>query len=587
MKVLLLHPEDQLPTAQSQEWDLIVDLARAPAATYETWAKQAGCRVVSLADYANGFADLHRLKQTVPHGKGLVVDKLGIDWWDVILPMLNPGLEQACMLMGLAKEIGDTVELFSSRPDLRASALQKFLGIEQLTIVGRSSSFFRRVRHYREAFSHLDLEQLTQIAQDKFDPQHAIRRRLSWKKSTGKYPVFLLPTAYINISRTAVSYASLLPEEKFLLVVARRGGKLAQLPANVRMVSLDSYFVETDKTELTGLTEKLKTLQSRLVDVAPEFRMAEVSGIFQQGLTLLRWGLAARDAWAQFFESERVAGCLSADDVNPYTSLPLLLSRQRGIPTLAVHHGALDSRMAYKPLLADSYLAKGELESDYLLKACQVHPSTIVVGSPPHVSPEPITTEKKPWLVFFTEPYGTSGWRVGNVYEDLLPRLYTLAGQCGLKLVFKLHPFESIKGHKKLVSGILSRDQCESLKWIAGPITPELWNNIRFGMTVESTVALECATRQIPVFLYAWLQSAYTGYVEQYAKFGIGHILNSSNEIQNVPQLLANWKPCKSATAGKIWQAMEPSELRNLLTGNSHKLSMPDQTGVPAAHNIR
>jgi hypothetical protein len=347
------------------------------------------------------------------------------------------------------------------------------------------------------------------------------------------------------------------------------------------MISLDAYFDRTDKAELASLTKQWGKLQSQLIGVALEFRMAEALGMFQRGPELMRWGLAVRDAWLRLFASERVAGCLSADDVNPYTSLPLFIATQRGIPTLAVHHGALDSRMAVKTLCADFYLAKGELEHDYLRESCGMDGERVVIGGPPQILFGPATPAKKNWLVFFTEPYANLGWRIEHVYEDLLPRLCALAKQCGLKLVFKLHPFESIKGHKNLVRKLLPRDQFEAIQWIAGPPTPDLWTKTQFAMTVESTIALECAVRQVPIFLCAWLQNVYGGYLQQYAKFGVGHILNSPNEMQNIPQLLANWEKCESAAKGKIWQTIEPVELRNLLSGSYRRGSItPTQIGA-------
>ena len=204
------------------------------------------------------------------------------------------------------------------------------------------------------------------------------------------------------------------------------------------------------------------------------------------------------------------------------------------------------------------------------------------MGGPPYISPQPVTSARKPWLVFFTEPYANLGWRTEHVYQDLLPPLRALATQCGLKLVFKLHPFESIKGHKNVIRKILSPEQLEEIQWISGPPTSELWSKTQFAMTVESTIALECAVRQIPIFLCAWLQNAYGGYLQQYAKFGVGHILNSPSEMQNVPQLLANWKKCESAASGRIWQTIEPTELHNLLTGNYRRgRLMLTQTGAP------
>jgi hypothetical protein len=585
MKVLLLHPEDRLLPKQSQGWDLIVDLGRAPAATYELWSRQANCRIVSLYQYGRGFEDLYRFKQTIHQGKDFVIDKRGIDWWDVVLPMLLPDMECCYMLLGLAKELDGSTKLYCGRPDPHARALQKFLGVECQILEGGPSAFTRKVRHYKEAFSHLDFGQLTQIVQDKFDPEHSVRRRLASKKpATGKR-IFLLPTAYINVSRTAVAYAALLPEEQFLLAVARPGGRLASLPSNVRMISLDAYFERSDTAELTGLIEKWEKLQSRLD--SPEFRMASALGVLQRGCGLIRWGVAARNAWIRLFESENIAGCLSADDVNPYTSLPLFIATQRNIPALAVHHGAIDSRMSVKPLIADFYLAKGELERDYLLDTCRADPERIVMAGPRQIFPGPAASTERPWLVFFSEPYASAGWRMDEVYKDLLPPLCALARQCGLKLVFKLHPFESIKGHRNLLRKLLPQDQLAEIHWIVGPSTAELWSKIRFAMSVESTIALECASREIPIFLCGWLQNGYGGYIRQYAKFGVGHILNSPNEMQNVPQLLATWKKCEAAADGKIWQMVEPADLRNLLTGNyRRKSTMPAQIGKPQSNSF-
>jgi len=567
MKILLLHPEDSFPPYPAGKWDLIVDLARSPASIYRTWGQQVGCDVVSLADYARGFEDIYRVKPVFSHWNGLVIDKFGIDWWDVLLPMLSTHVERSFTLVNLARELGNDVELYSSRPDLSATALGKFLGIKEVIVIGGSSTFSTRLEHYRKAFSQLDLNQLTQIAQDKFDPEHKLRKRLHRRPASSGKRSFLLPTAYINVSRTSVSYAELLPEENFLLVVARPGGKLKSLPANVRMISLDPYFAPINDSELAELTEKWRFLRCRLVKAVPEFRMAEALGAFEYGARVLRWGMAARDAWVRIFDSEDIAGCLSADDVNPYTSLPIFIGARRGIPTLAVHHGALDYRMSMKPICADFYLAKGDLERDYLLQTCRVDPDKVVLGGPSFVSPEPVRSTSKPWLVFFTEPYGTSGWRIESVYEDLLPHLMALADRCELELVFKLHPFESIKGHKNIVRKFLTQDQRKKIQWIDGPIQPELWNKIRFGMTVESTIALECTIRQIPIFLCVWLRSVYGCYPQQYAKFGIGHILNSVEEMKNIPQMLASGKSREPAAGGKIWQAIRPAELQDLLRG--------------------
>ena len=244
----------------------------------------------------------------------------------------------------------------------------------------------------------------------------------------------------------------------------------------------------------------------------------------------MRWGIAVRDAWNQF-RSEDVSACLCADDSNPYTRIPLILARNRGIPTLASHHGALDSKMALKTPHADVYLAKGEIERDYLLQRCGVDSDKVVLGGQGlQAASDPgrpsSARSGEPWLVFFTEPFGAAGWRQEQVYADLLPDLWALAESCGLKLVFKLHPFESVKGHRRLLRKYLPKQESR-IAVIAGAPSAQLWRNTRFAVIVQSTVALQCAALGIPVFLCAWLKDSTAGYVEQFAKFGIGHVLEN------------------------------------------------------------
>lgn len=561
MKVLLLHPDDGLPPGQAKGWDLIVDLGRSSAQTYQAWSERAGCRVINLFQHAHGALDMRQLRQSFLLGCGDVVDREGIDWWEVIFPILLPDLEQCLMLLEAVNEFGKPLELHCTRPDPRVFALQRYLNVKCRSLVPESA-FVRRIRHYKKALQRLDFGQVSQIALDKFDGEHSLRRRFA-RRSRSDGPVFLLPSAYINVSRTAVGYASLLPEQRFLLAVARPGGKLKRLPQNVRMLSLDAYFEPIDPNEVAVLSEKWESLVSRLA--TPEFRMAKALGVLPGGSGLIRRGLAARDAWIRLFRSEEIVGCLSADDVNFYTSLPLFIARQRKVPSLAVHHGALDGRMAAKTIVADYYLAKGELERDYLVETCHADRERIIAGNAPR-RVEPVAPADKSWLVFFTEPYGNWGWRMEDVYQELLPALLQLAGNMGLQLVFKLHPFESVKGHRNLLRKLLTRDQLSKITWMAGETTPELWNKTKFAVTVESSVALECAIRDIPVFLCAWLQRVHGGYLGQYAKFGIGHLLNSPGEVHTIPQLLATWKTRPASS--RIWSTIEPEELLGLLRGS-------------------
>jgi hypothetical protein len=280
----------------------------------------------------------------------------------------------------------------------------------------------------------------------------------------------------------------------------------------------------------------------QLVGAAEEFNTAEAAGVFGRVPRLLHWGIGLRDAWSQVFECEEVAACLSADDSNPPSSIPLIIAKQRGLPAFACHHGALDYTMAIKVQHADFYLVKSEMEEDYLRSICQLAAEKIVIAAPAPSKPahsRAVAHRSAPWLVFFTEPYQSAGWRRDEVYRDLLPRLCSLAQTCGLKLVFKLHPFESIKGHRRMLRRLIPEQERE-IDVIAGPPSNQLWSMTRFALTVQSSTALECATLGIPVFLCAWLRDSISGYVQQYSRFGAGQILDSSEQLADVPALLEN-----------------------------------------------
>jgi len=570
MRVLLLHPEDPFPRLSSAYWwDLIVDLGRAPASTYHNWSHQAQCRVISIYDFAKEIDDLHLLRQLLQPGMGHMMDIWGIDWWDVLSLEIASDLLQFMLIGRLAKDLGADCKLWSTRAHPLAVALQKSLHAP-LTI---SENFFKstlsRLHHCYDALARLDPISLTQVIQDKFDAQYAIRRHLTARDRSSGRPVILLPTAYINGSRTALAYAAQLRDYEFMLVTTRSSASPVSVPTNVHVISLSSYFASTAKTEIACLVESWSSLRKQLVASAEPFALA-AAAVLSRVPALLRWGIALRDAWNQVFESENVAGCFCTDDSNPPTRIPLILAKNRGLPALACHHGALDYGMAIKSHRADFYLAKSEMEQDYLSRICEVKNEKIIAaapGSPKQVSPRPKTDHSdRPWLVFFTEPYATTGWRVDEVYRDLLPRLCSLAQTCGLKLVFKLHPFESVRGHRRMLRLHLG-EQERRIDVIVGPPSDQLWRNIRFALTVQSSVALECTALGIPVFLCAWLRDAYSVYVGQYTRFGVGRILRSPEQIGEIPRLLQT-QAGRSPLQHSPWTTSNRERLVDAFSGN-------------------
>jgi hypothetical protein len=496
---------------------------------------------------------------------GEVVDQHGIDWWDVLVQSAVPSLQQLILAARLADVITPSAEIHSTRPHFVATALQQLTG-SALVELQSGPNLLERAKHYVNVFQQLDLRQLTQVLQDKFDSEHNIRRRFAGRKSRNESPLVLLPSAYVNVSRTAVSYAEMVPDVNFLLVTGRNSGCLADLPSNVHMESLDGYFPGVNESEIESLLEQWSCLEQKLKGSTAELAAASASGVLANAKALLRWGIAVRNAWLAFFESHNVSSCLCADDSNPYSRIPLILAGKRGIPAITCHHGALDSRVAIKTQHADLYLAKGEMENDFLTRVCQLAPDRIVVGapfsSPASLTPE--SSEHRRWLVFFTEPYQAMGWRTDDLYAELLPRLLALQKECELELVFKLHPFESINGHRRLLRRFLAPAIATQVRIIAGPMTSELWTRVGCALTVQSTVALDCAERNIPIFLCGWLADACAGYVQQYARFGVGHLLESPQQMALVPEIIA-----KSETSRvlKLRQRMQPEVLRDVLSG--------------------
>jgi hypothetical protein len=224
-------------------------------------------------------------------------------------------------------------------------------------------------------------------------------------------------------------------------------------------------------------------------------------------------------------------------------------------------------KMAVKISHADTYVAKGEMERDYLLRSCEVAADKVILGGQgiPAIwgSLKAITQPRGDWLVFFTEPYDAMGWRSDEVYRELLPKLLGLVQSSGMKLVFKLHPFESVKGHRRILRRYLPQQEA-SIGVIAGPPSEQLWNNTRCALTVQSTVALQCASLGIPVFLCHWLRDLTSGYIEQFSKFGVGHLLESADELSRIPEQLEEDARTLQIRP-TLWENMDPAKLQDLL----------------------
>src|ERR1039458_6595459 len=458
MRVLLLHPDDAFHGSWTrQHWDSVIDLGRAPKSFYDERSAALGCPVFSVFDLAVEIEDMQIWRHLLELGMGRVVDGFGIDWWDVISVLLQPEMQDVRLVLRLAEKLSGCRTLAVSRPSVTAEALRLRLGIPlQVFHRGLQRRLVRGVLRRGRAVANLNFEQLRQVVYDKYDPHYVWRRKLAgrpaqsskWKSESE--PVVLLPSAYSSVTKTALSYARILPEQKFLLVLARESAAVSPVPANVQAASLAGFAAKRcDRNELQKREVCWKQME-RSLEEDPAFRLPVQLGILKKGLRWLRWGLAVRDAWIRVFETRSVVGCLSADDSNP--------------------------------IYADSSAAG---------RAAGNSGSRV-----------PSRSTRLPHGIQESAVFELSGQRrdgAGLSGTHLRSRCRPDSRGSGKTVVLKLHPFESARQRLRLVKRILSEDDRKLVSVTDAPLSHEILQKTWCAVTVGSTVAFECASVGIPV----------------------------------------------------------------------------------------
>jgi hypothetical protein len=573
MRILLVHPDDDAPRGpwSGQPWDFVLDLGRGGVQTYERWSAQFRCPAAPLGQIeAEGFQMIRGL---LAAGIGRMRDRENLDWWELIAILLQPKMEALIRLRRFVDGLAAADQVFVTRPGFHADAVRLLLGERLHCFSDRFRSLARRPTHYAKSLARFSLSQMAEIFGDKYDASYAIRGSLTRRRTPSPKPVVLLPSAYVNVSRLGLGYAEALPETDFLLVNTRQSGWVERLPANVTAARLASYASPgpAPLTEYKGLLESWRRLRRELEKIS-EISLLGRLGCLDFFPKQLRQSLAVRDAWRAVFESEPVKAVLCGDDSNPYTHLPLLLARNRGIPALACHHGAFDGRCLFKRSHADTILAKGRMEEDYLLRVCGLPRDSVEIGAPAGRLPARkvdgiAAADRCPFIVFFSEAYEVLSGRVEEFYRDVLPPLADLARRTQRQLVIKLHPFESHRERQKLAKRVLTGEQQRFVTVVSGPLTDDLLQKTWFSMTILSTVAMECALRGIPCFLAAWLEYWPCGYIEQFNKFGVGYLLRSPAEISGIPDIMENYR-VDPELAPEIWQPISPARFQELICGS-------------------
>src|SRR5579863_5156277 len=532
MRVLLLHPEDvpQRGPWSAERWDLIVDLGISTAASAAGWAEAAHAPVLRADSFRQGVDDLKQVRKLFSHGMGRLVDEEGIDWWALTSLVIMPETEAVLVFLRMISEIDRAAELWATRPGWPAIALAGLLRRPlQSFSKGPFTQLGTRVQHYGRLFQRFSAKQIEEIFLDKYDSSYKWRARFASRTPPLAEPLVLLPSAYENVSRMAAAYAKLLPQQSFLLVATRQSGWLTGLPPNVQTRKLAAYMAndlparESTSRERTALEcaeifEAWTKLKADLCTI-PEFAVLSQAGVFDPFPRCFQDGLRARNAWRNVLEREPVCGVLCGDDSNIYTRLPVMLAARRGIPTADFHHGAMDGRYLLKDFPCDAYLAKTEMERDYLLRVCGLPPEKIVLGAPASAQPDSAqnySPTELSGIVFFSEPYENAGMRTEEVYREVLPPLCRIARQNGRRVILKLHPFESLSQRISMVRDFLPDDDFTSITVLDGPLSQRMLSNTWFGVTVESTTVLDCFVRGVPCFVCGWLTLSRFGYVQQY-----------------------------------------------------------------------
>ena len=570
MRVLLLQPEDSPERGpwSRQRWDLIVDLGKSSLFSVERWTRQFGCPVLRADSFRHGIADAKHVREMFSAGRSRLADEEGIDWWDLMSLLVAPYALTLPALLSVAKEISASAELWTTRPGgiagIVAIALSRSLQSFEPSGLARSTA---RAMHYAGLVRRFSPAQFTEIFLDKYDSGYRWRSRFTSRQPRCAEPVVLLPSAYANVSRMAAAYARQLPDQPFLMVATRRSARQFVAPPNVQVRDLAAYAAAgAAGAEVASLTERWMKLKADLCE-SPELRMLVQAGLLNSFPDWIRNGMSARNAWREVLEREPVEGVLCGDDSNLYTRLPVLLAVRRKMKTVDFHHGALDGRYALKDLPCDLYLAKNEMERDYLLRVCDLPAEKVVLGAPPENAPSATAADRtgQTSAIVFSEPYELAGLRADQVYRELLPSLCSVARQNGRAVTIKLHPFESLSQRRRMVDDVLTPDDRNLVSVVDGPLSSMLMAQAWFGITVESTTVIDCLRNGICCFLCGWMSLSPYEYAQQYARFGIGEVLQNAEQLLEIPSRLAEFQnrpPMKLNLSATV----DPAMLKRWLT---------------------
>jgi hypothetical protein len=572
MKVLFLHPEDDPWHGEwaGQRWDLIVDQGYASSFAYEEWSRRLGARALSIFQFAGQTEGYRWVNHVIESGRGRLLDRMGVDWWEMLAMESHQALHLLYLFNQLRAElIGDRIELAASRPHLFTRILEQTSGKSVFYFQGTSRSLLSRAGRMLRSARKLRSAQMIEIAFDKWDAGYRLRRYFTkHKRARLAQPAVLMPSAYSNVTRSALAYVERLPHRQFLLTTTRRNALLDRLPGNVAVTPLAAYVLPFSavRVEAAELQKAWEVFQRTMRSDVEEFRHASYTGLWDYFPVHLEHGLRLREAWKHLLDCEPITGVLCGDDLNYHTRLPLILAHLSDRNAVYCSHGALDGGFLFKMPLADCFLVKGEMERDYLQSVRAVDTQKILLGAPGRNTFVDQENRRSGAVVFFSQPYEVEGGRVDEIYRELLPHLSSVARGSGHRLIIKLHPFESKRARRALAASILPADVCNQVE-IVGDVPPEeVIARTWCGVAVDSSVAVECALRRVPFFLCGWLDFGGMGYLRQFARFGVGQVLTTPESLEQIPAMVANYR-AEPAALARLWHEADPAQLDEVLFG--------------------
>jgi len=570
MKILLLHPEDAAEGgAWSREhWDLVVDLGFAGIEAYARYSRTLNSRFLSIHQFARHPESYRWVNQFLERGRGRLFDRRGLDWWEILANESYQDLHILYLFRRFQRELrSGRLELAGSRPHRFTRIAEQVFGSPVRYFEGDRAGLFDRSIHALRSAIKLEPAQIAEIAFDKWDSDYQVRRHFKKHlRANVEGPCVLLPSAYSNVTRSVLAYASQLPDRRFLLLGTRRNAVPKRTPLNVTVCSIAAYVrsKETTHAEESALLKGWAEFARRMRAEDEEFLCTENAGVWNYLPAYLEQGLLLRDAWSEVLQSEQVTAVLCGDDLNYATRLPLILAQKEGLNAVYCSHGALDSGFFFKKPYADSFLVKGDMERDYLERAAAIGRDRILVGAPANGATVSHWSPSGEAIVFFSQPYEVIGGRPDAIYRQIIPALYSVATASKRKLVIKLHPFESRRQRQALLNSILGDADQHSVEVIGGVPPEQVMSRAWCGVTINSSVAVECAMHDIPFFLCGWLDFTGDGYLEQFARYGVADVLQSPEDIHRIPQMVADYRP-DPVRRQRIWQAADPNQLDAIL----------------------